>query len=401
MTAAAARLAIRAVKRGRTVPILFDLSRLIARARHPTPTGIDRVDLAYAEALLGAERQVAFTGRLPGLGQFGFGRNHVARFVAATAARWADPDPAGAPLRHLLPGARRTAVMPAGSLRLIVAHQLLDRGDVLHRQLLRQQTRLAVFLHDAIPADYPEYARPGGDARHRRRLATAAEFAAGIIVNSAATADSLSKFLGPAPPPLLVAPLGLTPRGTVQAPAPIRPYFLVLGTIEPRKNHRLLLDVWRRLADSLPPAQMPRLVIAGRRGWANREVFERLDRCPVVAAHVDEVGRVPDAALPELITGARAVLMPSFAEGFGLPVAEALALGVPVIASNLAAHREVGGGVPDYIDPIDGPGWLAAILDHARPGSLRRRVQFQRLPEWRAPDWPGHFARVFDFLDSL
>jgi hypothetical protein len=223
MTAAAARLAIRAVKRGRTVPILFDLSRLIARARHPTPTGIDRVDLAYAEALLGAERQVAFTGRLPGLGQFGFGRNHVARFVAATAARWADPDPAGAPLRHLLPGARRTAVMPAGSLRLIVAHQLLDRGDVLHRQLLRQQTRLAVFLHDAIPADYPEYARPGGDSRHRRRLATAAEFAAGIIVNSAATADSLSKFLGPAPPPLLVAPLGLTPRGTVQAPAPIRP----------------------------------------------------------------------------------------------------------------------------------------------------------------------------------
>ncbi len=401
MTVPAPRLAAGRRPATQPAPILFDLSRLIARARHPTPTGIDRVDLAYAEALLGAQRQVAFTGRLPGLGQFGFGRGPVARFVAATAARWADPDPGGAPLVHLLPGLRRTAVMPAGSIRLIVAHQLLDRGDVLHRQLLRQQTRLVAFLHDAIPAEYPEYARPGGDARHRRRLATAAEFAAGIIVNSAATAASLQAFLGPAPPPLMVAPLGLTPRGRVQAAASIRPYFLMLGTIEPRKNHRLLLDVWRRLADGMQPAQVPRLVIAGRRGWENREVFERLDRCPVVAAHVEEVGRVPDAALPALIAGARAVLMPSFAEGFGLPVAEALALGVPVIASDLPAHREVGGGVPDYLDPLDGPGWLAAILDHSRPGSARRRAQLQRLPEWQAPDWPEHFERVFAFLDGL
>ncbi len=401
MTAAAARLSVRAAGHDRSAPLLFDLSRLISRARHPTPTGIDRVDLAYAEALLGAERRVAFTGRLPGLGQYGFSRRAVARFVAATAARWADPEPAGTPLRQLLPGIGRVAPLPPGAIRLIVAHQLLDRGAELHRQLLRQQTRLAVFLHDAIPVEYPEYARPGGDARHRRRLATAAEFAAGVIVNSAATAASLRGFLGPTPPPLLVAPLGLTPRGAVQAPAPIRPYFLVLGTIEPRKNHRLLLDVWRRLADSLPPAQVPRLVIAGRRGWENREVFDRLDRCPVVAAHVDEVGRIPDAMLPELIAGARAVLMPSFAEGFGLPVAEALALGVPVIASDLPAHREVGGAVPDYLDPLDGPGWQAAIIDHARPGSARRAAQRERLPSWQAPNWPAHFAAVFAFLDGL
>ncbi|KPF79978.1 hypothetical protein IP88_01135, partial [alpha proteobacterium AAP81b] len=91
----------------RPAPIQFDLSRLIARARHPTPTGIDRVDLAYAEALLGAARPVAFTGRLPGLGQFRFEPRAVARFVAATAARWAHPAPGATPLLHLLPGAGR------------------------------------------------------------------------------------------------------------------------------------------------------------------------------------------------------------------------------------------------------------------------------------------------------
>lgn len=386
---------------GRPTAIQFDLSRLISRARHPTPTGIDRVDLAYAEALLGAARPVSFTGRLPGLGQFGFATTAVARFVAATAARWAHPDPAGVPLRHLLTGIGQPAPLPPGALRLIVAHQLLDRPGVLGRQLRRDGTRLVTFLHDTIPADFPEFCRPGGDLRHRRRLATTATLAAGIIANSEATARALRPHLGAAPPPLLVAPLGLTARPRQAAPASLRPYFLCLGTIEPRKNHRLLLDVWRRLASDLPPAEVPTLVIAGRRGWQNHEVFERLDRCPVVAAHVREVGRVPDADLPALIAGARAVLMPSFAEGYGLPVGEALALGVPVIASDLPAHREVGGAVPDYLDPLDGPGWQAAIIDHARPGSLRRAGQIDRLERWRAPEWRDHFRAVFAFLDAL
>ncbi|KPF77942.1 hypothetical protein IP88_05045, partial [alpha proteobacterium AAP81b] len=311
------------------------------------------------------------------------------------------PAPGATPLLHLLPGAGRGAPPPPRAIRLIVAHQLLDRQPLLAGQLRRQGTRLVAFVHDAIPVDYPEYARPGGDLRHRRRLATVAELADGIIVNSAATAESLARYLGPRPPPLLVAPLGLTPRPPLHPPAAIRPYVLCLGTIEPRKNHRLLLDVWRRFADTLPPRDIPRLVIAGRRGWENREIFDRLDRCSVVAAHVEEVGRVADAELPALIAGARVVVMPSFAEGFGLPVAEALALGVPVIASDLAAHREVGGGVPDYLDPLDGPGWQAAILDHVRPNSARRAAQLDRLGSWRAPDWPTHFAAAFAFLDRL
>lgn len=387
--------------RAHQAAIQFDLSRLISRARHPTPTGIDRVDLAYAEALLASGRPVSFTGRLPGFGQYGFATATVARFVAATKARWADPTPIGVPLRHLLIGAGRPAPLPPGALRLIVAHQLLDRPARLARQLDRNSTRLVAFLHDAIPALHPEFARHGGDVRHRRRLATAADLAAGIIVNSHATATALTPFLGCSPPPLLVAPLGLTRRSVAATAASIRPYFLCLGTIEPRKNHQLLLDIWRRLADELPPADVPTLVIAGRRGWRNAAVFERLDRCPAVAAHVREVGRVPDAELPGLIAGARALLMPSFAEGYGLPVAEALALGVPVIASDLPAHREVGGLVPEYLDPLDGPGWMAAIRDHARTGSPRRLAQLDRLVGWQPPGWDRHFEMVFAFLDSL
>jgi hypothetical protein len=102
--------------------------------------------------------------------------------------------------------------------------------------------------------------------------------------------------------------------------------------------------------------------------------------------------------LAALLRGARALLFPSFAEGYGLPLAEALALGVPVLASDLPALREVGGTVPDYLDPLDGRGWREAILDYADPRSAWRAAQMARLRGWQAPSWAEHFERVDELL---
>jgi len=95
-----------------------------------------------------------------------------------------------------------------------------------------------------------------------------------------------------------------------------------------------------------------------------------------------------------LINEAQALLLPSFAEGFGFPLVEALALGVPVICSNLAALRENGGSVPEYLDPLDGIGWRAAVIDYSLPASPRRAAQIRRLAGWTAPRWEDHFAAV-------
>ncbi len=92
------------------------------------------------------------------------------------------------------------------------------------------------------------------------------------------------------------------------------------------------------------------------------------------------------------------MLMPSFAEGFGMPVVEALAAGVPVICSDIMAHREVGGDAPDYLDPLDGLGWMKAILNYSQPDSPDRRgARSHGSSVWRAPTWRDYFDIVIRF----
>jgi len=188
------------------------------------------------------------------------------------------------------------------------------------------------------------------------------------------------------------------PAETIAPPA--EPYFICVGTIEPRKNHLLLLNLWRAMADKLPAAAIPRLIIVGRRGWENEQVIDMLERCPALRGHVEELNGCSDRRLQTLLRGARALLLPSFAEGYGMPVAEALSVGVPVICSDLPALREAGGEVPDFLDPLDGPAWTAHILDHFRAGPLHV-AQRGRMEQWQAPSWDDHIAIVCEAIDDL
>ena len=108
-----------------------------------------------------------------------------------------------------------------------------------------------------------------------------------------------------------------------------------------------------------------------------------------------------DAELGRLLAGARALLFPSLAEGYGLPLAEALAAGVPVLCSDVPPFRAVGGDAPEYLDPLDGPAWQGAILAYTADPSVRRAAQQERLRRWRAPTWEAHFAVLETVLADL
>lgn len=386
--------------------ITLDLSRLVSRLLHATPTGIDRLELAYARHLLDRDdRPVSFEFWLPGIGFRRCSHAATRRLIESCEESWVSGvrtrTSSACALSRLLSVGTERRITPGA--RLLVSHHHLEDMPARIARRRPPGERLAVFVHDAIPSDFPEYARPGGARAHETRIRNGIAIADGVIVNSEATARSLMRFAADRPgfcP--LVAPLGVEPppASGSSEPGVTGPYFLCVGTIEPRKNHMLLLHIWRQFA-AMPAGAAPRLIIVGRRGWENENVIDLLDRSPGLVGLVREEGRVGDARMAALMRGARALLMPSFAEGFGLPVAEALAAGVPVIASDIPALRETGGTVPDYLDPTDGPGWRRAILDYTPQGSPSRAQQIERMADWRMPTWDQHFARVFDFVDGL
>jgi glycosyltransferase involved in cell wall biosynthesis len=107
---------------------------------------------------------------------------------------------------------------------------------------------------------------------------------------------------------------------------------------------------------------------------------------------------VDDAGVRALLQGARALLAPSFAEGYHLPVAEALALGTPVLASDIAAHREIAAPYAELLDPRDDEAWWAAIREYAAASSPRRTERQRRTLDHEPVRWPGHLASAMALL---
>jgi glycosyltransferase involved in cell wall biosynthesis len=279
----------------------------------------------------------------------------------------------------------------------------------MERILAREQATLVCLLHDLIPIEFPEYQKPGEADKHLRRIRTVARLASAVVTNSDATRRSFLPYLHAEgrDVPVTAAHLGVDSAPTDDMRSidrfwdDGRPYFVCVGTIEPRKNHLLLLNIWRRMAESAGSGGVPKLVLIGRRGWENEQIVDMLERCPSLADCVKELNNLPDAVMWEAVRGARALLMPSFAEGYGMPVAEAIRLGVPVICSDLPALREAGGSVPEYLDPLDGPGWIAAIRDYARLDDGKRKLQLSRMKGRRMPTWREHVAAVLEAAEQV
>lgn len=379
-------------------PILLDVSRLVWRRwAGRLPTGIDRVCLAWLDHF-GARAQavVQWRGRVRVLplarsahlfallqeGGPGFRRRFAAMVPAIATGADGGPD-------------------LAGRLYCNIGHTGLDQ-PALATWIAARGLRAVFLVHDLIPITHPEFCRAGEAARHELRMRHVLGSASAVIANSRATRDALAGFAsacGLPVPPVHVAWLGTPDLPAKVGPARFdRPWFVAVGTIEGRKNHVMLLRVWQRLAAHLGNAT-PLLVIVGQRGWKAEQAQAMLDHDPVIAGHVIEMHRADDAALAGLIAGARALLMPSFAEGFGLPVIEALLLATPVIASDLPVFREIAGSIPLLLDPADGPGWLGAVRALCDDGPERGR-QLAAMAGFRAPAWNDHFAGVEAWLGA-
>lgn len=375
-------------------PIFIDVTRLVARlSAARLPTGIDRVGLAYV---------AHFEHRARALVRWA-GRAHLLpRRESAALFRWLQA-PAPRLLGYLLValGSLRAALCatPRAGWLIHPGHGGLDAAS--YRRLVRRQGwRLLVMIHDLIPLTHPEFCRAGEAPRHAARLRQALSLASGVVCNSAATHTALRRWAAQQNlpvPPVAVAHLGagLTLKGT--RPRPLAtPYFVVLGTLEPRKNHALLVAVWPALRAQLGPLT-PRLVVVGQPGWLYEQTLKDLRAGAARGDFVLALDACSDAQLVAWIAHAQALLLPSFAEGYGLPLVEALALGVPVIASDLAVFREIAGDHPQYLAPHDVAAWTQAIGAYATLDAAATRAP---RPPFVAPTWAAHFAVLAPWLTA-
>ncbi len=423
-------------------PIVYDITRLVTRMFSETPNGIDRVDHAFASYFL--SRSEVNTGCLMSfLGPRQFSRAAARDAVDGIAKHWGETDDPDGDIAYRQVVARlldkpdaasngritrsRTG-QTAGTMHWLRQHGM-PNGTSLIRTVptgaiyinasqfplwvpayfswlkKRPDIKAVFFVHDLLPIEHPEFFRPAEYARHIKRLATVAALGAAIITSSEIVQTSLKRYMlqmGRSDIPILALPLPIAPIFFEPANIDERlrdtTYFICCGTIEPRKNHLILLHLWRKL-EEIYGAATPKLVLIGNRGWENENVIDLLERSSASRSSIIEVSGLSTPALKRLMDTARALLMPSFAEGYGLPLAEALVAGIPVIASDIPVFREIGGDRVTRLSPIAGDRWLEAVAQLAdQPRAEKQSLDLCQTPSMSSE---SYFARVSEFLANI
>ncbi|MBB3957629.1 glycosyltransferase [Novosphingobium sediminicola] len=385
--------------------VAYDLTRLFLGPLSLSPRGIDRVDVALANHFFPNDT-TSNVGILPtpwGLRCFKAqmvrrGLDHLhdiwaERIDEATDPRWhglvaalcgkavSVGSAAHKPLRavdkmqrmwmHLRqtgisPG-RTVLALPRGAVYLNIG-QIGLAVPAFHRWLRRRPDITAAFmLHDTIPLEYPHFVSPSAAKHHEQMVRTAVNHADLVIATTAHARNSIASsmaHMGRANVPIHVRGLPLPSALGVQRSSDPRlaerHYFLTCSTVEPRKNHGLLIEVWRRLVGRMGE-RAPHLVIVGSRGRNAEAILGEIEKDAELARHVHHASGLSSPALGRLTLGAAAMLCPSHAEGFGLSVLEGNALGVPTIASDIASHREIANTETLLLPPDDPDAWERAI----------------------------------------
>ena len=310
----------------------------------------------------------------------------------------------------VLPGVAGPHRLPLGRRALIAAWERgvgpVPHADLVHAPTLlappRRGRPLVVTIHDAVPWTHPETLTQRGVAWHRRMGARLAASADLVVVPTRAVADELAGFLDLGDrvrvvfegADSLVVPADAAERrerlGLPEA------YFATVATLEPRKG----LDVALSALAEVAAPDVP-LVVVGQPGWGGVDLDATAASLGLRDGRVRALGRTSDEDLAAVLGGALALVAPSRAEGFGLPVAEAMAAGVPVVCSEAPALVEVAGGAA-YTVPVDDAVSLAEALGAvARDEGLRARLRAAGLARTAGMTWAATAAATWAVYTEL
>lgn len=260
---------------------------------------------------------------------------------------------------------------------------LAGPADIIHAAhplLIPARSGVRVItMHDLDFLDHPERTRAEIRRDYPELVPRHARLADLVVANSRQTAALATDRLGVASDRLVICRPGAPSWPRRVEPSRVGP-ILFVGTVEPRKNLDVLFRAYARVLAGRPG--VPPLVLAGRTVEQSKTILQPLNDTPL-AGHAHHLGYVDEGARRKLYEEASMLVMPSLEEGFGLPALEAMAMGVPVIASRRGALPEVVGEAGILVDPLDDVAFAAAIdalladpqrrITHADAGVARAR----------------------------
>ena len=271
--------------------------------------------------------------------------------------------------------------------------------------LKRQGARIVVHIYDIISVTHPQYCLQRGVYNFMDFLGAHLQYAERIVVNAAATLSELEKLaeeLGVLLPPCQVIPLGadfgrLAEVAPAQAGEELRsiaegrPYILMVGTIEPRKNHKLLLKAYEAGLKEMGY----NIVMAGYMGWNMEEFEAQLKAHPDYGKRLFHFDGLKDAGITYLYQNARFLAFCSYVEGFGLPLIEAIVRGVPVIAADIPVSREVAGDYCVWFEQ-DNAGMLCdRVREYTEDREAYERWK-ERLSSYQGAGWEEVCERMWE-----
>jgi alpha-1,3-rhamnosyl/mannosyltransferase len=277
---------------------------------------------------------------------------------------------------------------------------MTPKVDVFHASnMVRNPPRKAkvtATIHDLTSRLMPELHTPANIQADEGFAQKVLKRAAGLIAVSENTRQDAVRLLGLDPERIHAIHSGVPEVYFGAQPRPSeRPYVLFLGTIEPRKNIDTLLDAWQGLHHIRDDFD---LVIAGASGWSSGKTLARLKSRP---ASVRYLGYVPEDELPGLTAGATAFVYPSLYEGFGFPVAQAMAAGVPVITSNTSCLPEIAGDGALLVDPRSPAEIQAALEKLLTSPTLQRELRAAAIARAQEYRWEVCARKSLEFFRSL
>ena len=383
--------------------VLMDLSDIFKFLKdHATVSGIQRVQLHLSESII---RAGGDTFRLSYLDEVTRAYYTIAAetVLDLSAALRRQPVDHGE-IRGIIARAEQGAevyVPRAGDVVFVAgAFWMLPDSANVYQSLKRAGVRIAVYIYDIIPITHPEFCAPELVARFSRCLFHFIRLADVIFTISEFSAVELKRYcaergipLAPVRPVKLAHQLDSGESAAGRASSAVKklldkPFVLFVSTIEARKNHNYLFQIWQKLLEKYPSDRVPELAFVGRPGWRVKDLMGSFASRSHLDGKLHVLSNVSDSDLSLLYRAAQFSAFPSFVEGWGLPIGESLAFGTPCIASTTSSMPEVGGDLVDYVDPYNVTGGLALVEELLfTPGALEAR-RARIASEFRPVIWP-------------